>query len=114
MKIKEAMLQLTQTLHEQCIDTGLITKEQWNKEIAPKMCSLGMAIDGVNVTSRSYEIIQTSAEMELELRKIFEQNRLKKRNYAKELLDKGHSIRKVTKMVGYGSTRTVFKIKHGK
>ena len=36
----------------------------------------------------------------------------KKRSLAKKLLKKGYSIRQTTKMVGYGSTRSVFLIAH--
>ena len=55
-RIEEAMRQLTSTLREQCIDTQLITKEQWNEEIAPKLSELGMAVDDVHITARTYRL----------------------------------------------------------
>lgn len=55
-RIEEAMRQLTSTLREECIETGLITKEQWNEEIAPRLSEVGMAIDDVKITPRTYRI----------------------------------------------------------
>lgn len=58
-RIEEAMRQLTGTLHEQLRDTGFVTDEQWDAEIAPKLSALGMAIDDVNVTARTYRVGQS-------------------------------------------------------
>lgn len=47
---------LNATLREQCIDTQLITIEQWNEEIAPKLSELNMAIEEVKVTAKTYRL----------------------------------------------------------
>ncbi len=56
--IEECLRELTSTLHKECIDTGLITYEQWNEEIAPKLKQLANVINGYNKDSpsaRSYK-----------------------------------------------------------
>jgi hypothetical protein len=58
-KIEDELRTLTGTLHEQCLDTGLITIEQWNKRIAPKLMRLSNVIQGLlptSPTARTYEI----------------------------------------------------------
>ncbi len=51
-----ALIELNKTLHEQLIDTGLVTLEQWNEEIAPKMRSMHLSIDDVKVSARTFRL----------------------------------------------------------
>ena len=59
-KIEAALRELVSTLHEQLTeDTGLVTVEQWNEEIAPKLSRLSNVINGLmpdSPTARTYEI----------------------------------------------------------
>ena len=55
-KIEKALAELNGTLHDQCIDTKLVTIEQWNEEIAPKLSALAMAINDVTITARTYKL----------------------------------------------------------
>lgn len=55
-KVEVALGELTSVLHAQCIESGLITLEQWNKEIAPYLSGLHKAIDQVNITARTYRL----------------------------------------------------------
>lgn len=50
------MRELNRVLQEQLIETGLVTTEQWNEEIAPRMSELAMAVEGSKVTARTYRI----------------------------------------------------------
>jgi len=59
--INEAMRQLTSILHTELIDTGLVTTEQWNATIAPRLFILGMTIDNVNVSARTYRLCDEAA-----------------------------------------------------
>lgn len=52
MKLRD----LVGTLHKECVDSGLITVEQWNEEIASKLSNLSMAIEGVTITARNYKL----------------------------------------------------------
>jgi len=54
--IEKCLAALNNTLREQCVDTRLITVEQWNAEIAPKLSQLCMAIQGVGITARTYKL----------------------------------------------------------
>ena len=42
--MEETFKQLSSTLYRECIDTQLITAEQWNEAIAPKMRDMEVAI----------------------------------------------------------------------
>lgn len=58
-KIEKAFGELNSTLREQCINTQLITIEQWNEEIAPKLSRLSNVIGGFmpdSPTARTYEL----------------------------------------------------------
>ncbi len=55
-KIEKALVELNSTLRNQCIDTKLITIEQWNEEIAPKLSELSMAIEEKTITARTYRL----------------------------------------------------------
>jgi hypothetical protein len=57
-KIEEALGALNSTLREQCVDTKLITIQQWNDCIAPKLSELAMAIEGTKITARTYKLPQ--------------------------------------------------------
>lgn len=54
--IEKALAELNSTLREQTIDTQLVTIEQWNEEIAPKLSALSMAIEGTSITARTYKL----------------------------------------------------------
>lgn len=55
-KIEQKLGELNSTLRKECINTKLITIEQWNAEIAPKLSELSMAIQGVTITARTYKL----------------------------------------------------------
>lgn len=55
-KIEEALANLNNTLREQCINTKLITIEQWNNEIAPKLSQVVMAIEKSSITARTFRL----------------------------------------------------------
>lgn len=55
-EINDALRELNSTLYEECIATGLITIEQWNEAIAPKLSLLHMAIEEIRVTARTYRL----------------------------------------------------------
>lgn len=60
-KIKIAMGELVGVLHQECCYSGLISKEQWNESIAPKLKNLGLIIDGYDEntpTARTYKFPQ--------------------------------------------------------
>lgn len=62
--VEDRMRELTATLHEQLIDTSLVTVAQWNKHIAPRLSALSMAVEGVSVTARTYRISRIDEEQE--------------------------------------------------
>lgn len=41
----ETMRKLTSTLHEQLLDTKLVTTIQWNEEIAPRLSAVSRALE---------------------------------------------------------------------
>lgn len=58
-KIEIALADLNSTLHKECIDTGLITLQQWNEGIAPKLSKLSNVIRGLyedSPTPRNYKL----------------------------------------------------------
>lgn len=55
-RVENEVTALNRTLREQLIDTRLVTLEQWNAEIAPKLMNLTMAIDDVKITARTYRL----------------------------------------------------------
>lgn len=55
-KIEESLAELNSALREQCINTKLITIQQWNEEIAPKLSALAMAIQQTTITARTYKL----------------------------------------------------------
>lgn len=58
--IEAAMRELTSALREQLIDTKLVTAEQFNTELAPKLSELAMAVERneTGITARKYKISQ--------------------------------------------------------
>lgn len=54
--IDEAMRQLTSTLRAELTETGLVTTQQWNEGIAPKLAKLALAVDDVSISARTYRI----------------------------------------------------------
>jgi hypothetical protein len=46
-KIEASLRELSSTLHEQLIDTKLVTIAQWNETIAPKISRLINVINGL-------------------------------------------------------------------
>lgn len=61
-KIENALAELNGTLRKECIDTQLITIEQWNEKIAPKLSRLSNVIKGYmpdSPTARTYEITES-------------------------------------------------------
>lgn len=57
--VEEAMRTLTGVLHAQCVDTQLITIEQWNEEIAPALSRVAMALHETGITARTYKLPDT-------------------------------------------------------
>ena len=55
-RIEKSLAELNNTLREQLIDTKLVTIQQWNEEIAPKLSELAMSIENVNITARTYKL----------------------------------------------------------
>ncbi len=55
-KLDEALRLLNATLHEQLLATGLVTVEQWNAEIAPRMMAVASISVGSPVHARSYRV----------------------------------------------------------
>lgn len=53
-KIEKALIDLNITLREQLIDTKLVTIQQWNEEIAPKMMNMLLFIEEEQVTARTF------------------------------------------------------------
>lgn len=60
--IEKALSELNSTLREQCIDTKLITIEQWNEEIAPKLSNIAKVIEGSTITARTYKLSENYHE----------------------------------------------------
>lgn len=55
-RASERLKELNIVLRHQLIDTKLVTIQQWNEEIAPKLSQLSMAIDDVVVSAKTYKL----------------------------------------------------------
>jgi membrane protease subunit (stomatin/prohibitin family) len=51
----DAMRELTGVLLDEIVAKQRMSIDEWNEKIAPKMTNLGMKIDGVTVTSKTYK-----------------------------------------------------------
>lgn len=51
---EDALAKLNSTLQHELLDSGLVTYDQWNEAIAPKLSAVAMALEGANITARTY------------------------------------------------------------
>lgn len=55
-RVESALADLNNALRQQLVDTKIITPDDWNEKIAPKLSAVSMAIDGVTITARTYRL----------------------------------------------------------
>ncbi len=55
-RIEEALGELDESLRVNLLDTKKITVSDWNKHVAPRLSELGMAIQDVKITARTYRL----------------------------------------------------------
>ncbi len=55
-EMNDALGRLNSLLRERLVDTKKMSIADWNKVIAPMLSKLGMIIDGVSVTARTFKL----------------------------------------------------------